>query len=426
MTSRGRRPSTHGSGSTFGGPTGETGRRDRAPGWPSALNLAGSAVAVLSIIAFFRVALLPAIGDSLSLVAAELGVLTMIFGVGRLLTDVPAGRLADWLAPGSSFAIAAILLAAGSFGLAVAQRGASAYAAAFVLGVGSSISNTTGMTVFSRSVPRARRGTAMAVFSACLLGGQAVGPTVGGALTTFGSWRTAEAIAGILGLATATALLSSRLGRRRVAAVAEEPVGGDDRIPPVQRTILYGVSFAVFFTLGAMPQTLVPIIGAQVFGLGAPAIGLALGLGGLCRFGGAFVGGIVSDRVSRKAALVPGLLLMAAGVALQAIHGGIWIWLVAIVLMSVASFGVSVASTMLADRSRLGSVGRRLGGFRFVGDTGLIAGPVIAGVLFTHVGREYAVLTVAAVPALLAVASALMLVETGPRADAADAFTAQE
>ena len=40
--------------------------------------------------------------------------------------------------------------------------------------------------------------------------------------------------------------------------------------------------------------------------------GLALGAGGLARFVGTFVGGRLSDRVSRKAALIPGLLILTA------------------------------------------------------------------------------------------------------------------
>ena len=293
--------------------------RPRGEGLPlRTLALAGIGVGLVSTIAFFRVSLLPSIGDALTLSAAELGVLTMVFGIGRLLTDVPAGRLADRVRPGPSFAAAGALMAAGSFGLAAAQVGGEAYAAAFVLGVGSSIANTTGMTVFSTSVPRARRGTSMAIFSACLLGGQSLGPAVAGGITALGSWRTAEAAAGVLGLGTAALLLLAPAARRADPPADRARRGRPGPIGSAERIVLYGISFAIFFSLGAMPQTLVPIIGDRALGLGAAAIGLALGLGGLCRFVGSFAGGAVSDRFSRKAALVPGLALQAAGIALLA------------------------------------------------------------------------------------------------------------
>jgi MFS family permease len=386
------------------------------------LVVAGAGVLLVSMAAFFRVSLLPSIGDELSLSAADLGILTMAFGIGRLLTDVPAGRLADGAAAGTAFALAGGLVAGGSFALAAAQMSIEAYAAAFALGVGSSIANTTGMTVFS-GVPRGRRGTAMAVYSACLLGGQSFGPVLSGACAALGSWRTAEVAAGVLGLGTMGFLLARgrpTRARRSTGGAARPGPAPASVTRPAERVVLYGISFVVFFTLAAMPQTLVPIIGADAFGLSAGAIGLALGLGGICRFTGALSGGVASDRLGRKAALVPGLALNAIGIALLAIDGDVWLWVLGIVLMSLGSFGVSVAATILADQSRSGSVGRRLGRFRFYGDLGVIAGPAIAGALFAYAGRGTAVLVVAALPAALAVAAALVLTETRPPAGDGD------
>jgi predicted MFS family arabinose efflux permease len=57
--------------------------------------LVGGAVLGISMLAFFRVPLLPAIGQELSMSAAQLGLVTTIFAAGRLATDIPAGRLAD-------------------------------------------------------------------------------------------------------------------------------------------------------------------------------------------------------------------------------------------------------------------------------------------------------------------------------------------
>ncbi|HZD37384.1 MAG TPA: hypothetical protein VE664_01960, partial [Actinomycetes bacterium] len=54
------------------------------------LVIAGAGVLLVSVAAFFRVPLLPSIGEELSLSAADLGLLTMAFGIGRLLTDLPA------------------------------------------------------------------------------------------------------------------------------------------------------------------------------------------------------------------------------------------------------------------------------------------------------------------------------------------------
>jgi MFS family permease len=387
-------------------------REDEAPLPLGAMVLVGTGLLAISTFAFFRVSLLPSIGDALSLSPSELGVLTTVFGIGRLAADVPVGRMTGTVVPARLFAASGIVMGAGGFLLAAAGGWPGAYGAAALLGIASSISNTTGMTFFSGG-PAARRGRTLAIYSAALLVGQALGPMIGGLIAEVSSWRWAAAVAGGGGLTIAAMFV---VQGRSIAAVALPPASIDDSeplvIPPAERVVLYGVSFAMFFTLAAMPQTLVPIIGDRRLGLGAATIGLALGFGGACRLAGALGGGVLSDRVSRKAALIPGLAAVAAGAGLLAIRGGIWVWLAAIALMSIGSYGISVAATMMADRTSAQHVGRRFGEFRFVGDAGVIVGPVVAGVLFSHAGPTIAVLTVAAVPALTAVAGALVLTET--------------
>lgn len=382
----------------------------------------GGAVLAISAALFFRVSLLPSIGRSLSLPASELSLLTVVFAVGRLLTDLPAGRLADVVPAPASFATAALLLAGGSVLLAAAHATSVVLAAAFVLGISSAITNTTGMTYFSSVAPTARRGVSLAVYSASLLGGQALGPTASGLVASASGWRSALVAASALGLAIAVGagfvLLRGgarpRRPRRRPRPAERTPAASVSvpGVPLRERVVLYAVPFAMFFTMGAMPQTLVPLIGADRLDLSAAGIGLALGLGGIARFLGATAGGVVSDRVSRKAALVPGLALTSGGVGLLAVRAGTWVWVAAIVLFSVGSFGVNVAATMLADRSGPAGIGSRLGTFRFIGDIGLIAGPLVGGLLYEHVSPTAAVLAVCALVAAAALLSALALPET--------------
>jgi MFS family permease len=383
----------------------------RAPVPPRAGALVGGAVLAVSTIAFFRVPLLPAIGDDLRLAPTTLSLVTTMFAVGRLLSDLPAGRLADRLPPAVALVSSAAGVGIGSLVFAVAHSAGVLLIGAVVLGIASALSNTTGMTFFSVNAVAARRGQSMALFSAALLGGQSLGPAVAGVLVGLGSWRTVEAIAAALALVVTVALLRGR--DVPPGGGAARGRGGASSAPiaarPGDMAVLYAVSFVSFFALGAMPQTFVGIIGADAFGLSTATIGLALGVGGACRFMGALTGGWVADRVSRKAALVPGLAVMAAGTALLAVRASPLVWLLAIVLLSLGSFGISVAATMLGDRTHPRSVGRRLGGFRLAGDIGLAGGPLVAGLLYAHVSPAAAVLTVAALLGAVAVAAAVRL-----------------
>jgi MFS family permease len=177
--------------------------------------------------------------------------------------------------------------------------------------------------------------------------------------------------------------------------------------------VLAAVPFAVFFTFSALPQTLLPVIGSSELALSTAFIGLALGAGGIARFAGSAVAGAVSDRVSRKAALVPSLLAMAVAVLMLAPPPTLATWLAAIVLLSLASSGIAVAATIIADQVPADTVGRRLGTFRFTGDFGLLAGPAVTGLLYQHSGRSAAMLVTAGVLGGCALAAAVLIAEPG-------------
>lgn len=379
----------------------------------------GAAVLVLSTAGFFRVPLLPEIGRDLSMSTAQLGIITSMYAAGRLLTDLPAGRLLDRVHPAAMLSASAALMVVGSLALAAAGLPAAAYVAAFMLGISSAVTNATGMHAFSVTVPARRRGTALAAFSTALLGGQALGPLTAGAIAAASSWRVAEVVAAGACAVLALALLVLWRRSRTGPWVSMPP---DPASAATTETVrihagtgahraLLAVSFAMFFTLGAMPQTLIPLIGADQLQLGVSTIGVALGVGGACRLVGGFVGGTLADRVSRRAALLPGLLLQAVGVALVIGPGVPW-WLAGIVVMSLASWSISVGATVLADLAADGRLGPQLGRFRFTGDVGLIVGPLVATQLFERLGPAPTMIAIAGLLVSAAVWCAVSVPET--------------
>jgi MFS family permease len=378
-------------------------------------SLVSTAVLTLTSVAFFRVALLSEFGRELSMSTFELGVMTTVFATGRLAADLPGGHYADRVSARKLFALAAAGVATGSLVLGSSGVALAVYFASFLLGVSSATTNATGMTFFSNVASASHRGTSMAIFSAALLGGQAVGPAVAGLVSSAIGWRATMFFGTGVACLVALVLVMSRT--RRPSSYTSETLQDaphHGRGPSLgQLLVLQSVSFAVFLTLGSVPQTMVPIIGADELGLGTAAIGLALGAGGLARFVGTIVGGRLSDRLSRKAALVPGLLVQGLGVALLALDPSVAIWLTAIVVMSLASFAVSVAATIVGDITDPARVGAQLGRFRFVGDLGLIAGPLIVTGLFERGGRSVAFLFVAGVLTVAALLSWRFLPETG-------------
>lgn len=377
----------------------------------------GAGLFLLTLAAFFRPPLLPEIGRDLHMTTVGLGLLGSIFAVGRLAADFPAGRMSDRFRPGPMMSLSGVVVATGSMLLALTSAAGGAYAAMFVLGIGSALALTTAMAHFARA-PRVRRGTALSAFAAWLLAGQSFGPTAGGSLGEAFGWRGALVVAASLALLVA---VSSTFLRTPIADRESSPVTtriDEDRVVP--RRVLGFVYLlpAVQFAIGgAMLQTLVPIVADAELGIGPATVGLALGLGGVSRLTAALITGQISDRVSRKWALVPGQLLQTLGVAVFMLGGTATTWLAAIVLAALGSAGVNVGATVLADLSEGSTLGRRLGAFRFTGDAAFVVAPLLSGWLYQVGGRVLATLPLVMFSAVVMAGVWAVVPETGRRAE---------
>jgi MFS family permease len=379
----------------------------------------GAGLFLLTVAAFVRPPLLPAIGRDLGMTAIGLGLLGSVFAAGRLAADFPAGRMTDRVRPGPMMSISAMLVAAGSVVLAIAPNPLVAHAAMLLLGIGSTFTLTTAMAYFAQA-PRIRRGVSVSAFAAWLLAGQSFGPTLGGSLGGVYGWRQAVAIAGLIAIGVAVAFLFSKAPF--APASSHEPAGKTGTAHPVRSHVL-GLIYllpAVQFALGgALLQTLIPIAADSELGIGPGTVGVALGLGGVSRFVAALVTGQISDRVSRKRALVPGQILQTAGIAVFMLWSDPVAWLVSIVLVTLGSAGVNVGVTILADLSEGSGLGKRLAAFRFTGDSALVVAPLLSGWLYQVAGRAVATVPLLLLSAVVTFGVWIFVPETGRWAAAA-------
>ena len=366
---------------------------------------------VLTVVAFLRPPLLPDIGRDLTLNATGLGALGSVFAFGRLLADFPAGDLTERVRSGPMMAFAALLVGVGSILLATAPGSTVAFIAVFVLGIGSTWTLTTAVAHFA-GAPRGRRGVAMSVFAGALLAGQAVGPAAGGGLGALRDWRLALGVGGVLALIVAVPFVLRPGARRAPPKVSGARASVDSRATPLVLGVIYLLPAVQFAVGAAVVQTVIPIVADADLGLGPGIVGVALGVGGLVRLVSAVVSGQVTDRLGRRWALIPGLALQVAGLAVYALVGSVAAMWTAIVLLSLGSVTVNVGNTMLADLSESGGLGRRLGAFRFTGDAAFMVGPLLAGILLERSGRLAATMPFLVFTLGVTIASVLVLPET--------------
>ena len=395
--------------------------------------MVGAIVFAISAAAFSRIPLLPDLGDDLSLTVGEIGLLTTAFGAGRLLMDLPAGRLATTVAPGVAFVVAGAGLAAASALLAASVSLGQALAASLLIGSVSALTNTTGMYAFATSGRADARGASMAMFTSALMLGQMAGPALGGTLGSLAGWRAAILISGAIGIAVAIVCVAGRAAAERAGAGARSGIGPggpgvaatdpalDPAAAPPSRAELIAIAaapFATFFAIAGLTQTLIPVIGKVELGLSPATIGVAIGAGAAARFAATWAAGIGSDRMSRRVVLVPSLALMALGAGSLALPLDPVVWVAAILMLAIGSSGISVAAATLADRVPPPALGRELGLFRLVGDLGLLIGPLAAGFLYQESGPALVAGTSAAVFAAAALVAAAWIREPPRPAEA--------
>lgn len=384
------------------------------------MTVVATIVFAVAVAAFSRIPLLPEIGGELSLTAGEIGLLTTAFGLGRLCTDLPAGRLADAVAPTVGLTGAGVLLALACGLLAVAGSLGEALVASALIGCASALTNTTGMYVFATAADARRRGASMAIYVTALMSGQMAGPALGGAIGSLAGWRPAVWVSAAIGVGVAVgagslwwragSLPRAGAGPRSTTGLPDQPAAGGRAL----RRELFALAlapFATFFGMAGLTQTLIPLIGDGELEFSASTIGLAIGAGAALRFASAWVAGIASDRLSRRVVLVPSLVLMAAGGAVLAVASNVVTWSASILLVALGSSGISVAAAAVADRVPAQDLGRELGLFRLVGDLGLVIGPIVTGFIYQASGPRLAGLATTAVFAAAAVAAAAWVTE---------------
>ncbi|MBO3095175.1 MFS transporter [Cellulomonas dongxiuzhuiae] len=377
-------------------------------------------------IGFMRTPLLPGMGADLELSASSIGFITAVFALGRVLTNVPAGRLADSRPVAQLVGLAAAVMAIGALGVALTASYPVLLVCVALMGVSSALMSTTAMTTLTRRAAPGRRGAAMALYSTSLMTGQMIGPALAGLAAGALSWRATHSISAALALllGVTVALVAWKVAGPLVArpgAPGARRTSDVDATRPdmtkVELAVVSGVAFAVFFGMGALPFTLLPLFAEDELGLSVELIGLGVGLGGLTRIVGANVCGFIADRVSRKAALVPSMALLGVSALVVALPLTVPLWFVVTAVFSLASSGVAIAGTVIGDRSRPGALGRRMGVYRATGDLGLFVGPLVGTVVYEHVGRSAAAVVVGVFLLVATAVATAALRESRPAAE---------
>jgi len=356
-------------------------------------------------------------GVSLSLV----GLLVAGFGIARLLANLPAGILASRLGRRQVLFFGSLVSTLGGLLSALAASFEQLVAARMLSGVGSALFITSALTYVADVSTPATRGRYMSVYQSCFLLGITLGPVPGGFLADLLGLRAPFFAIGAASAAAALWVLLNVPEPR--PAGHQRPAAGSSRSGSLallltnRNFILISfIAFGVFFTRGGVQQTLLPVLGRDRFGLNPAQLGVLFGAVAATNLLAIPVGGFLSDRLGRKASVVPGSLLDTFGLLLLSLEGPqAQFWAGSVLLGLGSGLSGPASAAYVSDIAASSLLGLALALYRTLADVGLVVGPPLLGGLSDLLGVDAALAAATAFRGMGAAAFALLAVETWRR-----------
>lgn len=365
---------------------------------------------------------LPLYAQSFGVGAAAVGSLVTIFGIARILINIPAGHWTERFGRRKLLILGPLVTAAGSFGFAFATSFPQLLLWRVLQGFGSAVLTTAAMVALADLSAPGNRGRIMSLYQGSLLLGAGAGPALGGMIAATWGFRAPFFLFGVFTL-LAGAWAFYRIPETRDLAAADELSHADAasaarvQVPstPLRTgsipTMLRDVSFllvslvtlATFFTRSGGQMTLLPLLGHNEIGLSETAIGVVFTVIALVNFATLYVAGSLSDRFGRKVVIVPSGILTAVAVGLYVYADTGATFLAISILLGIGTgLGGPAPAAYVADIVPVGMVGPAMGLYRTISDLGLVLGPVLLGAIVDVWGYDPA----------FAVNAALMLLST--------------
>lgn len=331
---------------------------------------------------------LPIYARTYEVSAALVGLLLTTFGIGRIAVSIPAGHLFDRLGPKTPLILGPAVMASASVGVAISGTYELLLLFRFMQGVGSAIQMTGGYLAIAALAPREQLAKTTGIYQSSLLLGMSFGPWVGGWVAELFGFR-----APFIGQAVLAAFAAVWAWRRFPHVSSGSRTDDRETVEPVRarlRSLFLNrnfvlvslVSFIVFFARAGTKQTVLPLFGHDRLGLSIGTVGTVYAIITAFELMALTVAGGLSDRFGRKAMIVPSLTAAGLAFALIGSSQSHLAFVAGGVLLGLSTgIGAPSPAAYVADIAPVDGYGVSFGVFRTFADAGLIAGPLIAGVV---------------------------------------------
>ncbi len=324
-------------------------------------------------------------GESFGVSVTEVGLTITLFGVARLLVNIPGGTLSQRWGRRPVLLVGLAGLALASLAAASTEQFRVFLFWRLIQGAGSGLYITSALAgVADLSTPQTR-GRAMALYQAAVSVGTSLGPAFGGWIATQYGFRSPFIAFGFLSggamivalLVLPETLVESKKHQRSSLRWTQE-------LCPILASpgfvLIALISFSTFFTRTAAKLNLIPLTIHHRFDLGADVIGLLMTLATLINFISLPMVGAAIDRFGNKDVVLWSSMSCAISLGWIALAQTFLQFSAGLLLFSLGtSICIPATGAYLADVIPEDRYGPAMGIFRSISDAGFILGPLCVG-----------------------------------------------
>jgi MFS transporter, DHA1 family, multidrug resistance protein len=380
------------------------------------------------------VPVLPLYAQSFGVPQTAIGLAIAVYGLGRLLFDLPMGGLTDRFGRKSVLLAGTIITAVGSVLCGVAGDFTQLIVFRFIGGIGAATVLTGAQVMLADISTRENRGRVMSIYQGCFLFAVGFGPTPGGFIADALGYRAPFYVFAVLGLVAGLIALV-RLPETK-ASHGQATVGGEAIAAPSTSStarqlfassgfvLVCLVSFVQFFARTGAVFSVVPVAMSNGLGLTPSQIGVGLTIGNLLNFAVIWISGPLVDRYGRKAVIFPSTVISGLAFIAFASADSYSMFILGSLLWGVGGgIGGAAPAAYAADLAPKGANGITMGIYRTVADAGYVVGPTALGIITDQIGAGTALLVTTALFLIAAVLFGVFAPETGKRLAAAKTTT---
>lgn len=359
--------------------------------------------------------------ESFGVSMTAIGLTFAIYGLARLMFNIPSGSTADILGRKPALAIGGFISAISAVGCAIAPNYELFIVARFVGGVGAAFVLTGGQIVLADIATPQNRGRLMSIYQGVFLATAGLGAIPGGWLAThFGMASPFWASAFFGALVTIVALryvpeTREHANRKAFESKTKMDLSFLQQLRFLVRSeglMLIGLIglMAAFGRTGAV-FNVIPIMGETELGLNPAQIGLGLSMISFVSLAFVVPSGILVDKLGRKPIIVPSNFLNGAAFFLFIIADSYITFLIACFVWSCAGgFAGGAPGAYAADMAPAGMNAAAMGLYRALMDVGYVIGPLAIGFMADNWSIDRALF----VTAILTIGSAVLFAVRAP------------